>query len=283
LNATTQLIPLNSIANRHRTVSPWVAEVVYCEDRHQGLSYALVVGLHRTGITRPLHLHRIYLEYTGRAANVAGDAAPDPADLDRGSLIETSASAQLIAEHASLCELIRAKSHQRLRLRFVLTHDLKRDAELRDRPLSCRGIAASLRQKREGVGHAERDCRPVKLAVLAGQVAERLAESDDRLVQTDGTDLPGTEVTKRVAKTFASVDLFWQRQMRLFAECSAESQNGGFYHGRIIPASAENQEREAESALNPCPVEWCALARALLKARRDTPRPPPRSSRYRRW
>src|ERR1700739_3022268 len=33
-------------------------QVVYCEDRHQGVSYALVVGLHRTGITRPLHLHR---------------------------------------------------------------------------------------------------------------------------------------------------------------------------------------------------------------------------------
>ena len=35
-------------------------QVVYCEDRHQGLSYALVVGLHRTGITRPPHLHRIF-------------------------------------------------------------------------------------------------------------------------------------------------------------------------------------------------------------------------------
>jgi hypothetical protein len=48
-----------------------------------------------------------------------------PRDLDRGSLIETSASAQLIEERAGLCELVRAKSDKRLRLRFVLTHDLK--------------------------------------------------------------------------------------------------------------------------------------------------------------
>jgi hypothetical protein len=80
-------------------------------------------------------------------------------------------------------------SDKRLRLRFVLTHDLKCDAELRDRPLSCYGIAAPLGQKREGAGQAERDCRPVKLVVLTGQVAERLAESGDRLVQTDGTGL----------------------------------------------------------------------------------------------
>jgi hypothetical protein len=62
LNATTQLIPLNSIANRHphRLTMRGGGQVVYCEDRHQGLSYALVVGLRRTGITRPLHRHRIF-------------------------------------------------------------------------------------------------------------------------------------------------------------------------------------------------------------------------------
>jgi hypothetical protein len=65
-------------------------------------------------------------------------------------LTETSASAQLIEERTGLCELVRAKNDKRLRLRFVLTHDLKRDADLRDRPLSCCGIAAPLGQKREG-------------------------------------------------------------------------------------------------------------------------------------
>ncbi len=91
----------------------------------------------------------------------------------------------------------------------MLTHDLKRNAELRDGPLSCRGIAAPLGQKSDGASQTERDCRPAELVVLPGQVAERLAESGDRLVQTDGTGLPGTEVAKRVAETFASVDPFW--------------------------------------------------------------------------
>jgi hypothetical protein len=55
LNAITQLILLNSIAKTHRTVSPCVAagRLLTVMTVIRGFSYALVVGLHRTGITAP--------------------------------------------------------------------------------------------------------------------------------------------------------------------------------------------------------------------------------------
>src|SRR5215467_5213522 len=54
MNPIIQLSLLNSIANKHRTVSPCVAAGRLLTVRTViRRSYALVVGLHRNGITRP--------------------------------------------------------------------------------------------------------------------------------------------------------------------------------------------------------------------------------------
>jgi hypothetical protein len=54
MNPITQLCLLNSIANRHRAVSTCVAAGRLLTVRAViRLSYALVVGLHRNGITPP--------------------------------------------------------------------------------------------------------------------------------------------------------------------------------------------------------------------------------------
>jgi hypothetical protein len=52
MNPITQFCLLNSIANKHRTVSPCVAALLTVRTVIRR-SYALVVGLHRTGITPP--------------------------------------------------------------------------------------------------------------------------------------------------------------------------------------------------------------------------------------
>jgi hypothetical protein len=60
MNPITQLCLLNSIAKKHRAVSTCIAAGRLLTVRTViGLSYALVVGLHRNGITRPPLLHRI--------------------------------------------------------------------------------------------------------------------------------------------------------------------------------------------------------------------------------
>jgi hypothetical protein len=80
LTATIQLFLLNSIAKKHRSASSWhaaggrlivrasirVSPMRWWEDRD------------RDGNLRPSRLHRIFLGYTGRAANLAARAACDP-------------------------------------------------------------------------------------------------------------------------------------------------------------------------------------------------------------